>query len=342
MKKRVLVAMSGGVDSSVAAYLLKKEGFEVTGATMYLGPSTDKAVKNAEKVCRKLKISHRTMDFSKDLEKKVVGSFLSEYINGRTPNPCVDCNRSLKFGILLKKARLLGFDFLGTGHYAAIRKRKGKFFLKKAKDKTKDQSYFLYSIDKKALKFILFPLAGLTKKEVYNIAGNANLPISGSRESQDICFIPKRDFRDFLSKRTKSSRCGHVLDLEGNVLGEHKGAVFYTIGQRGGLGIGYRHPLYVLSKDMKKNRLIVGKKSCLNSKGLIAGKLNILVKDLPGRLSARIRYNQKEADCEIVKKGDKIKLIFKKPQKTVTPGQSVVFYKRGTVLGGGVIEQIIK
>ena len=334
--------MSGGVDSSVAAYLLKEKGFEVTGVTMSFGSRTRKAVKDAREVSRKLRIQHHVMNFSKFLEKEVIDNFVSGYLNSKTPNPCVECNKNLKFDILLKKALSLGFDFLATGHYARIEKGKNGFFLKKARDKEKDQSYFLYSIEKNALKHILFPLGELAKKEVRNIAKRAKLSVFDKPQSQDICFIPGRDFRAFLSRRINSTDRGSVLDLNGNVLGEHKGAFFYTIGQREGLGIGYRHPLYVVSKDTRKNEVIVGEKKDLKSKSLIAAGLNILVDRLPGRVFAQIRYNQKEAACSVCTDGEKMKVIFKNSQEAVTPGQSVVFYKGNTVLGGGVIEKVIK
>jgi len=343
--------MSGGVDSSVAAYLLKKDGFDVTGVTMCLGVrefDTKKptccgpqAVEDAKKVCTKLGIPHYVMDFSEELEKRVIERFVSEYANGRTPNPCVDCNRSLKFGILLEKAIGLGFDFLATGHYAGIEKKNKTYRLKKAKDKKKDQSYFLYSIRKESLKSILFPLAGLTKAEVRETAKSAGLPVADKPESQDVCFIPEKNFRGFLSKRINSPRRGFVLNLSGDVMGEHKGAFFYTIGQRGGLGIGYRHPLYVLAVNTEKNQVVVGERKELKARGLVAGETNELIARLPEKASARIRYAHKEAKCSIFRDKNKLKVIFEKPQEAITPGQSVVFYAGDTVLGGGVIEKTI-
>lgn len=351
--KKILVAMSGGVDSSVSAYLLKEAGFKVTGATMCLGVKETslkkpaccgpRAIEDAKKVCRKLKIPHYVMDFSKDLEKNVIDKFVKEYSSGKTPNPCVDCNRTLKFEILLKKALSLGFDFLATGHYARIEKKGKSHVLKKAKDSKKDQSYFLYPIKKDALQSILFPLGGLTKDEVRKIARNIGLPVAEKPQSQDICFIPEKNYHRFLSERMeKKISQGEILTLEGEVLGTHKGATFYTIGQRGGLGVGYRHPLYVLSIDAQKNRLVVGEKKDLNSKGLLATELNLLVGDLPKKVFAKIRYNQKEAKCTIFRDKGKIKAIFEKPQEAVTPGQSVVFYDKDVVLGGGIIEKAIK
>ena len=344
--------MSGGVDSSVTAYLLKEKGFEVAGLTMCFGVKEinkkkpaccgPQAIEDAKRVSLKLKIPHYVLDFSKDLEKNVINKFISEYTNGRTPNPCVDCNRRLKFGILLQKALSMGFDFLATGHYAKIEKKDKGFYLKRAKDNKKDQSYFLYSIKKEALKSILFPLGSLTKKEVRNIAKSIKLPVGDKHESQDICFISQRNYHGFLSERISAVKRGPVLDLKGNALGEHKGIFFYTVGQRRGLGIGYKYPLYVLSKDAEKNEVIVGEKKDLKSRGLLAGEANILVKALPKKAYARIRYNEKEARCKISICGKKIKVLFKEPQEAITPGQSVVFYDNDTVLGGGVIEKAIR
>ena len=356
--------MSGGVDSSVAAYLLKSKGFHTAGVTMCFGIKDAEgkkprccgaeAIEDAKKVCRKLKIPHYTLDFSKHLEKEVIERFVSEYIAGRTPNPCVDCNRHLKFDILLKKALALGFDFLATGHYARIAKtisasgtcpgRGNGYILKRAKDPDKDQSYFLYSVRKSALKSVLFPLGDFTKEEVRAIAKKAKLPVHDKPASQDICFIPDKGRHEFLSERVnRRMEIGPIVTLEGDFLGKHKGACFYTVGQRSGLGGGYKHPLYVLSVNAEENQLVVGKKDDLKSKALVAGEINILAPHLPKRVKAQIRYNQKKAECNISPRenGNKLKVIFKEAQEAVAPGQSVVFYDGDTVLGGGIIEKVI-
>ena len=219
-----------------------------------------------------------------------------------------------------------------------------QFYLKRAKDRAKDQSYFLYPIKREALRFILFPLGGFTKDEVRGIAKRAKLPVADKPESQDICFIRDRNYHGFLSERIKTRVTGGpIIDLHGAFLGSHKGAFFYTVGQRGGLGGGRKHPLYVLSVDTRKNRLVVGEKKDLSLRGLIAGEVNLLAERLPKKAFAKIRYNHKEAECKMNPLDNKRKLevIFKAPQEAITPGQSVVFYDKDTVLGGGVIEKTI-
>ena len=352
--KKVLVAMSGGVDSSCAAYLLKKKGYDVTGVTMCLGIKKAnerkptccgaEAITDAKSVCIKLGIPHYVFDFSKHLEEKIIKRFVLEYSKGRTPNPCVDCNTFLKFDILLKKALSLGFDFLATGHYAKIVRRNGTCSLKKAKDKTKDQSYFLYSIKKDALKRILFPLGNLTKEEVRKLAKKAKLPVANKRESQNLCFIPDKNYHNFISERSKKIKHGPIVDSEGKILGEHNGALFYTVGQRGGIRIAREYPLYVLSIDTKSNKVVVGKREELKSKGLLAKEVNLLRGKHPKKVIARIRYNQGEARCKatLQNKRKTLKFIFDKKQEAVTPGQSVVLYDKDTVLGGAVIERSIR
>lgn len=342
--------MSGGVDSSVAAFLLKNSGYDVTGVTMCLGVKADdekvrccgpQAVDDAKRVCHRLGIPHYVMDFSKDLEEKVISKFVSEYLKGRTPNPCIDCNRFLKFELLLGKAITMGFDFLATGHYARIEKNNGTFVLRRAKDKAKDQSYFLYPIKKERVKSILFPLAELTKKEVREIARKADLPVANKPQSQDICFIKDDDYRRFISERVSNIRPGHIVDLDGNIRGMHKGLFFYTVGQREKLGISNPTPLYVVSVDAEKNRVIVGKKKDLQTRELIVCDLNLFVDDLPQETSAKIRYANKESKCEVSKQGSRVKVVFEEKQEAIAPGQSAVFYDNDIVLGGGVIEEVI-
>ena len=351
MKKKVLVAMSGGVDSSVASVLLKEEGYEVVGVTMCLGIKEDdhekprccgvRAIEDAKRVCQKLKIPHYVMDFSKELQERVMNNFISEYLKGRTPNPCIDCNRHIKFGALFERAISLGFDFLATGHYAKITKNENNYFLKIPKDRTKDQTYFLYPIKKDVLKFILFPLAELTKGQVRAIARDKNLPVAEKPQSQDICFIPESDYRRFLLTKIKKPKPGSILNLNGDILGEHKGIAFYTIGQREGLGISFKRPLYVISIDVNKNQIIVGQKNDLKARGFIAGNLNLLTEDLPQQVFAKIRYGHKQARCKIFLEDSKVKVIFDKKQEAVTLGQSTVFYNHDIIFGGGIIEEAL-
>jgi tRNA-uridine 2-sulfurtransferase len=350
VNKKVLVAMSGGVDSSVAAMIMKDEGYDVAGVTMCLGIRDGgdsvrccgpAAVDDAKRVCNRLKIPHYVLDYSGELEEKVIARFVSEYVRGRTPNPCVDCNRYLKFGSLLEKAKVLGFDFLATGHYAAIEKNDGGFFLKKPRDIRKDQTYFLYPIPYASLGSILFPLASLTKEDVRKIAAEASLAIARKKDSQDICFVTQKNYQAFLSERMQDLKPGPILDMQGNVLGKHKGIIFYTIGQRGGLGISSRTPLYVISINYEDNSIIVGKRKDLLARGLVAGDLHLFVENLPRDISAKIRYRKKEAPCAVTLESDSAIVAFIEEQEAITPGQSVVFYADDRVLGGGIIEEVL-
>lgn len=350
MGKKVLVAMSGGIDSSVAALLLKSRGYNVAGVTMRFGVLTEgdqkrsctaTAVEDAQKVCRHLDIPHYVLDYAAELENNVISYFISEYGRGRTPNPCVRCNRELKFGSLLDKALAMGFDFLATGHYAEIEARPSGYLLKKPRDKKKDQTYFLYAIPYEKLGHILFPLAPYTKDEIMQMAKQSLLPVAHNQESQDICFVPRKNYQEFLLSRGCMMRPGPIVDMNGKVLGQHRGIIFHTIGQRGGLGISHPTPLYVVSIDAVKNRIVVGEKKDVMGRGLVAGGINWLAKDWPKQVHAKIRYRKKEALCEVTKEKDKLKVIFAEEQEAITPGQSVVFYDDDRVLGGGIIETVL-
>jgi tRNA-specific 2-thiouridylase len=354
MLKRVVVAMSGGVDSSVAALLLRDLGVEVVGVTMCLGvvpAEGEKAkccgpreIEDAQAVCRSLGIPHHVMDFAADLEEEVIRPFMAEYCRGRTPNPCVVCNRRIKFGSFLDRALAWGFDGIATGHYARIEAVDGAFRLKVPKDRRKDQTYFLHAMAREALEKVLFPLAGYTKDEVRAIARRADLPVFDKPESQDICFIPAEGTAAFLRSRAAGIAEGEIVDTAGRALGRHQGIAGYTIGQRGGLGISAPRPLYVLKIDAAQNRLVVGPKEALLSVELVAGQISRLVDRFPEEAWAKIRYAHRPARCRISEEEDRLAVRFDTPQEAITPGQSVVLYDslsaEATVLGGGIIEEV--
>ena len=385
MKTRVVVAMSGGVDSSVAAALLQKEGHEVIGITMCFGlkemnkrrPSCCgiEGIEDARRVAHTLGIKHYVLNFDKFLQQKVIDNFILEYLSGRTPNPCIRCNQYLKFGQLLNKAKSLGAKYLATGHYAKVvtshqsPATSQKYLLKKAKDKYKDQSYFLYRLKQEQLKHILFPLGNYTKDEVRKLAKEFDLPVKDKPASQEICFIPDEDYREFLKRElqripkmriTANIMPGLILDTNGKVLGEHKGIPFYTIGQREGLDIALGYPLYAIKIDAKNNTIVVGRREDALSYGLIASDLSFTGGPIKREvaLSVKIRYNHQEvlsrvspvrnygAMCKSKEVSNgvrplgkkRVKVIFSKPQFAVTPGQAAVFYRRREAIGGGVIE----
>ena len=351
MRKKVLVAMSGGVDSAVAALILTEQGYQPAGVTMCLGVKEAEgekprccgpdAIEDARRVCERLGIPHYAIDYANDLEEKVIRPFIAEYARGRTPNPCVECNRYLKFGTLLDKARALGFDYLATGHYAGIEKTETGYLLKRPKDKRKDQTYFLYHMAPERLASILFPLAPYLKEQVREMALKAHLPVAAKPESQDICFVTQKNYQAFVAGRLPEIRPGLIMNKKGNKLGEHRGVVFYTVGQRGGLGISHKVPLYVVSIDAAENRIVVGEKKDLQAKGLIADDLNILVRDWPQTVYAKIRYRKKETPCSVSFEKDRLRVAFVDAQEAVTPGQSVVFYDGDIVLGGGIIKEVL-
>jgi len=351
LKKKVLLAISGGVDSSAAAWLLKEEGYEVAGVTMCLGVREEgskvrccgrEAIEDARVVCEMLRIPHYVLDYAPLLETWVIDKFVREYRRGRTPNPCIDCNRYLKFGHLLNQARAMGFDYLATGHYAKIERKGERWVLKKAKDSGKDQTYFLYPIPVAALEHILFPLADRMKDEVREIARQARLPVAEKPESQDLCFVTQDSYRDFLQEQGCPVRSGPIVDRDGRILGEHSGTVFYTIGQRHGLGISSPYPLYVVDIDAAGNSVVVGEKQDVYAPGLVAGEMNWLTPERPQEAEAKIRHRKRTSSCRIVPEGDRIRLYFEEDQDAITPGQAVVLYQGDEVLGGGVIEEVLR
>jgi len=360
MKKRVVIAMSGGVDSSVAAALLVKDGFEVIGMTMCFNlkePSGKKpiccglkGIEDARRVAHKLGIRHYVVNMQKALEERVIKDFCLEYLKGRTPNPCVKCNQFLKFDVLLKKAISLDADFLATGHYSKIavscksKTASPEYSLKKAKDKFKDQSYFLYRLNQYQLKQALFPLGNYTKAEVRALASRFDLPVADKPGSQEICFLPDNDYRAFLRNRhLPDIKPGNVIDKKGNILGRHKGIAFYTIGQREGLGIAGSRPLYITKLDPENNEITLGIKEEAYKSGFTVIDAHFISRPIKKKIVARvkIRYNHKEAPAEISPFGKRIKVSFRKPQFAITPGQSAVFYDRDKVLGGGIIDKAV-
>ena len=342
--KKVLVAMSGGVDSSAAAALLLEQGYECSGATMRLFSDNESDVSDAAAVCDTLKIKHLTFDLSELFGREVIDSFVTAYENGKTPNPCIVCNKKLKFGALLDKALELGFDCIATGHYARIGfdADSGRYLLRKAAFTEKDQSYVLYGLTQQQLARTLFPLGGMTKEQVRAAAEERGFVNARKHDSQDICFIPDGDYASFIIGRTgKSYPSGNFTDTSGKPLGRHSGLIRYTIGQRRGLGISLGERAYVCGIDPKANTVTLGKNSDLFSDTAEISSLNLIsVTELtePLRAAVKIRYSHREQPALITQTGKDTALIrFDEPQRAITKGQSAVIYSGDTVVGGGEI-----
>jgi len=357
--EKVLVAMSGGVDSSVAAALLKKEGFQVVGGTMEIFPEYEQpsieeggccslsAIEDAKRVADQLDIPHYTFNMKKIFEKEVINNFVEEYAHGRTPNPCVVCNNEIKFKTLLQKALEIDCDYLATGHYSRIIKGGKRCYLKKGIDHSKDQSYMLYGLTQFQLEHTLMPLGVYQKTKVREIARESGLRIYNKPDSQEICFVPDNDYTRFLEENhPEISEPGYIYDTEGKKLGKHEGLHNYTIGQRRGLGISMPYPIYVVDINYRDNILLVGKNEYVFSSGLVADNLNwIAFPELKRTLQVetKIRYNSPAVQASISpgKDNQTARVEFEKKQRAVTPGQSVVFYRGDLVLGGGLIREAI-
>jgi len=337
MKKgKVIVAMSGGVDSGMAASILKDRGFEVTGIFMRLNSQSEAAEEKARKTAKLLKVPFFVFDLRKEFKERIISYFLKELKKGNTPNPCVFCNEEIKFGLFFEKAGKLNPDFMATGHYARIKKQGSQIRVLKAKDKTKDQTYFLWRLNQKKLRKALFPMGDLIKENAKKEARKKGFLVFPYAESQEICFIQGKT-EEFLKKSLKTKK-GKIVDEKGNVLGEHQGLWFYTIGQRKGIGFS-GGPYYVIKKKFNNNTLVVSKNEKLLFQKVIQLKnVNWLSKiKFPLKVKARIRYGQKESPAKVYLKNKKTFLEFEKSQRAITPGQSAVFYQKDELLGGGII-----
>ena len=379
MKERVVIAMSGGVDSSVAAAILKDEGYDVVGISMQIWDYSAESVErfgtccslddinDARRVAEKLGIPFYILNLEEEFEREVIEYFVSEYTKGRTPNPCVPCNQRLKFDALLNYAVKIGASKVATGHYAKVVEEKGRYFIKRGVDRSKDQSYFLFNLSQEQLKRAIFPLGDYTKSDIRKMAKTFGLNVAEKEESQEICFVPDNNYEDFIRKRVDecSIEEGEVVTRDGEVIGRHRGLPFYTIGQRKGLGISYERPLYVSEIDLENNRLIVGESDSVVKREFMVENVNWSINPPSPpfnkggqvgviRALVQIRYRHNASDAEItllsplptgerieVRGSNTVRVIFDEPQRAITPGQAAVFYLEDTVIGGGWIKEVL-
>ena len=349
--KKVLLGMSGGVDSSVSALLLEQKGYDVIGMTLELFAGSSCCNINtyidAKNVCKSIGIPHFTYDCKNEFNKYVIQDFINCYANCKTPNPCIECNKYMKFGYMWEKAKELGCNYIATGHYAKTEysQKYGKWVLKKSEAGKKDQSYVLWNIPKELIEHVIFPLANFeSKDEIRQIARENNLKVANKPDSEDICFVPDGNYKKFLESHSKiKPKQGNIVTLDGEILGKHNGLYNYTIGQRKGLGISYKVPLFVIGFNSLRNEVIVGKENELYKKEIIVGDIKLLLfdrLDKPLEVDVKTRYSSKFAKAQIQQVQDRIRVVFDEPQRALTPGQSAVFYKDDIVVGGGKILEV--
>ena len=355
MKEKILVAMSGGVDSAAAAFLIKEQGFDVTGVTMKLYSESERItdqnseltnadVEDARRLAEALSIPHTVVSFGDSFRCSVIDKFICDYKNGATPNPCVECNKAIKFGKLLDYSRSNGFYKLATGHYATVEKDvNGRYIIKKAKDKNKDQSYVLWSLSQDVLSSVLLPLGSYSKAEIREMVSDFCPEKANKSDSQDICFIPDGDYARFIENNSDIVfDPGNFIDTDGKILGKHNGIIRYTVGQRKGLGIALGKPMFVKEKDIANNTVTLCDNNELFSDTLTANRLNLVACDdlfSPTRLEAKIRYKHEQAPATVTQiSEDRIEVRFNEPQRAIAKGQSVVLYDGDTLVGGGIIE----
>ena len=342
--KKIMLGMSGGVDSTVAAHLIKQAGYDVTGVTLSLYPENGLAeAEEAKRVAASMGIPHETVDLSEAFHRQVIGRFIRAYQSGETPNPCIDCNRTIKFGEMLRYAESQGVPFIGTGHYARIERDGDRFLLKRARDASKDQTYVLYCLTQHQLAHTVFPLGDYRKSEIREIAEAEGFVNARKHDSQDICFVPDGDYASFIERYTgETFPEGDYIDKDGTVLGRHRGMIRYTVGQRKGLGIALGKPAFVCAKCAATNTVTLGDNADLFASTLTARDVNLIACDsipTPLRVTAKIRYGQNEtpATVEEIEEG-RIRVDFDVPQRAIAKGQSVVLYDGDIVIGGGIID----
>ena len=346
--KKVILGMSGGVDSSVSALLLKNQGYDVIGATLELFRGGNccniETYIDAKKVCNQIEIPHFVYDYKEEFKKNVIDDFIECYSNCKTPNPCIECNKYMKFGVMYEKAKELDCKYIATGHYAKTEysTKYNRYVLKKSKAGKKDQSYVLWNIPKELLQYTIFPLGSFeSKEEIRKIAIDNNLQVANKPDSEDICFIPDGNYKKFLEENSNlKPHQGDIVNKDGKILGKHNGLYNYTIGQRRGLGISHKVPLFVIGFNSKKNQVIVGEEKELYKKEVLVSDINLLLFDeIKDCIKAEVktRYSSKFAKAKIIQEQKNIKVIFDEPQKAITPGQSAVFYIDDIVVGGGKI-----